>query len=478
MSTEVKPTLAPRFTRTLHPALLVAIFATATFMTGVDAFIVNVGLRALGHDVGQGSLSDLSWVLNAYTIVFAAMLVPAGRLGDRYGNKLVFVIGAGLFALASLGCAVSSNLWLIVALRSAQAVGAAALVPTSLGLILTTVPAERRQQAIRFWAIAGSFGAAVGPAVGGLLVSLSWRWIFVINVPIGIAAVVLGLVFVPDVRHNTESRIPDLLGGGLLIVGVGAIALGLVQAPDWGWGSPRTIVSFAIAVIATGLFILRSARNAVPVIDLHLFRDRVFVRANAAMFFANVAFGLQLLGLVLWLQDGWGWSALQTGLAIAPGPAMVSVAAFGVRPRLARLPYGVVAAIGVILMGAGGVLIGVSIGSHADYVTEVLPGWMIEGIGVGLSIPAITAAGTVNLAAHETSTGSAVLQMFRWIGVTIGVSLLVIILGTSTGVGASVHNFTEAWWWAALPAVIGAVMALGITVRTPPALQPSAAAAS
>jgi EmrB/QacA subfamily drug resistance transporter len=466
----------PRRTRDLHPSLLVAIFATATFMTGVDAFIVNVGLRALGHDVGQGSLNDLSWVLNAYTIVFAALLVPAGRLGDRYGNKLVFIVGAALFALASLGCAVANNLWLIVALRCAQAVGAAALVPTSLGLILTTIPAERRQQAIRVWAIAGSFGAAVGPALGGLLVALSWRWIFVINVPIGLAAVVLAVRFVPDVRHNTESRIPDLIGGGLLIVAVGAIALGLVQAPEWGWGSPKTIVSFALSIIATGLFITRSARNPVPVIDLRLFRDRVFVRANGAMFFANVAFGLQLLGLVLWMQDGWGWSPLQTGLAIAPGPAMVSVAAFGLRPRLARLPNGVVAALGILLMGAGGILIGVSIGPHADYVADVLPGWMIEGIGVGLSIPAITAAGTANLAAHETSTGSAVLQMCRWIGTTIGVSLLVIILGTSTGVGASVHNFIQAWWWAALPAVIGAVMALGITVRTPPSLQPTAAA--
>jgi hypothetical protein len=154
----------------------------------------------------------------------------------------------------------------------------------------------------------------------------------------------------------------------------------------------------------------------------------------------------------------------------------VSVAAFGLRPRLARLPTGVVAAIGVLLMGAGGVLIGISIGAHANYVADVLPGWMIEGIGVGLSIPAITAAGTANLAAHETSTGSAVLQMFRWIGTTIGVSLLVIILGTSTGVGASVHNFIQAWWWAALPAVIGAVMALGITPRAPRALEPTAAA--
>jgi MFS family permease len=165
-----------------------AIFAAAAFMTSLDVFIVNVGLRDLGRDVGEGSLNDLSWVLNAYTIVFAALLVPAGRLGDRYGNKRASLVGLVLFAVASLGCALSSNLWLIVGWRCVQAVGAAALVPTSLGLILTTIPAEGRQHGVRIWAVVGSLGAAAGPAVGGLLVAMSWRWIFVINVPIGLGA--------------------------------------------------------------------------------------------------------------------------------------------------------------------------------------------------------------------------------------------------------------------------------------------------
>jgi EmrB/QacA subfamily drug resistance transporter len=468
----------PTGRRDVHPNLLLTIFAAATFMTALDVFIVNVGLSELGRDVGHASLNDLSWVLNAYTIVFAALLVPAGRLGDRYGNKLVFVVGLVLFAVASLGCALSSELWLIVGLRCAQAVGGAALVPTSLGLILTTIPVERRQHAIRIWTVVGSLGAAAGPAVGGLLVAVSWRWIFVINVPIGLAAAAAAVVLVPDVRHNRETRIPDLLGGVLLIGAVGSIALALVQGPVWGWGSAATIASFAITALSTGLFLARSSRAQAPVVDLRLFQDRVFVRANGAMFFANLAFGLQLLGLILWLQHGWGWSALQTGLAIAPGPAMVSVAALGLRPRLAKLSEGVTAAIGVLLMGAGGVLIGTSIGTHADYAADVLPGWLIIGAGVGLALPSITAAGATNLAAHQTSTGSAVLQMGRWIGSTIGVALLVVVLGTSTG--ASVHRFTHAWWWAALPALIGAVLALGITpparagvAASAPATQPS-----
>jgi EmrB/QacA subfamily drug resistance transporter len=449
--------------RDVYPNLLLTIFAAAAFMSSLDVFIVNVGLPVIGRDVGEGSLNDLSWVLNAYTIVFAALLVPAGRLGDRYGNKRIFIAGLVLFALASLGCALSSSLWLIVGLRCLQAIGGAALVPTSLGLILTTIPAERRTNAIRIWTIVGSLGSAAGPAVGGVLVAASWRWIFIVNVPIGAAAAIAAIRLVPDVRHNAETRIPDMLGGALLIAAVGSIALALVQGPGWGWGSASTVVSFAVAVVSIGLFIARSARAKAPIVDLSLFRDRVFAWANGAMFFGQLAFGLQLLGLILWMQNGWGWSALQTGLAIAPGPLMVSVAALGIRPRLHMLSDGVTAAIGVFLMGAGGVLIGTSIGVHADYAADVLPGWLIVGVGVGLCLPSINSAGVAHLAPHQTSTGSAVLQMFRWIGSTIGVSLLVVVLGSSSGAGASVDTFRHAWWWAALPALIGAALALGIT---------------
>jgi hypothetical protein len=218
--------------------------------------------------------------------------------------------------------------------------------------------------------------------------------------------------------------------------------------------------------------LLRSANAGAPVVDLTLFRDRVFARANLAMFFATLAFGLQLLGLILWMQEGWGWSALQTGLAIAPGPVMVSIAALGVRPRLTKIAEGVTAAIGVLLMGGGGALIGASIGPHVNYAADVLPGWAIVGIGVGLAVPNIIAGGSANLAPHQTSTGSAVIQMGRWIGSTIGVSLLVIVLGTSSGVGATASNFTHAWYWAVVPAVLGAAMALGITPKAQP-LEPA-----
>src|SRR5258706_299957 len=181
-----------------HPSALLAILCAATFMSSLDVFIVNVGLRSIGKDLGSGSLADLSWIITAYAIVFAALLVPACRPADRYGVKQTFLFGFAVFTLGSLGCALSSELWVIVGLRCVQAVGAAALVPTSLGLILTAIPAERRKHSIQIWAVSGSLGAAAGPALGGLLVQASWRWIFILNIPIGIAALGAAGILAPS----------------------------------------------------------------------------------------------------------------------------------------------------------------------------------------------------------------------------------------------------------------------------------------
>src|SRR5258708_3407547 len=360
-----------------HPSALLAILCAATFMGSLDLFIVNVGLRSIGKDLGSGSLADLSWILTAYGIVFAALLVPAGRLADRYGVKQAFLFGLAVFTAGSLGCALSSDLWVIVGMRSVQAVGAAALVPTSLGLILTAIPAERRKDSVRIWAASGSLGAAAGPAIGGLLVQASWRWVFVLDIPIGIAALVAAAILAPNIKHSVETRVPDLWGGLLLILAIGALALALVQGSDWGWSSTKILVAFGVSVIGLALFATRSSRHASPIIDLQLFRNPVFSWANAAMFLISNAFGAQLLGLVLWLQQGWGWSAIETGFGIAPGPVMVSLTAIGLRRYTALIPAGIVAAVGALLMGGGGILIGFSLGPHSDYAATILPRWLI-----------------------------------------------------------------------------------------------------
>jgi EmrB/QacA subfamily drug resistance transporter len=464
-----------RQARSPRPGALLLVLCAATFMSSLDLFIVNVALKDIGQSLGGASLANLSWILNAYAIVFAALLVPAGRLADRYGTKAVFVFGLGVFSLASLGCALSNELWLVIALRGVQAIGAAALVPTSLGLILTAIPAPRRQSSIQIWAVSGSLGAAVGPAVGGLLTHLSWRWIFVINVPVGLIALVAAVLLAPNIRHAVEESVPDLLGGLLLIVAIGALTLALVKGPDWGWASASTLSGFAISAAAAAGFVARSRRHRAPVVDLTLFHSPAFAWANIAIVLLSVAFSIQLLGLVLWLQDGWGFSPLQTGLAIVPGPAMFSVTALGLRRYAKALPAGLVAAVGTLLLGLGGVLIAATLTATPNYAGEIVPGWMVIGAGFGFALPTIIGAGTSSVAAHQTSTASAIVQMGRQIGSVLGVATLIIILGSNVATAGQLARFTDAWWGAGGFALAAALAALRITLYGGTAAEPAVA---
>jgi EmrB/QacA subfamily drug resistance transporter len=467
-----------RRAREVHPSALLLILCTATFMAALDLFIVNVGLQDIGRELGEHSLANLSWILNAYAIVFAALLVPAGRLADRYGNKAVFLIGLVLFSGASLFCALSGDIWLIVGLRCLQAVGAAAITPTSLGLILTAIPAARRAHSIQVWAVSGSLGAAAGPALGGLLVQVSWRWIFLINVPIGVATLIAAGLLAPNVKHGNENRVPDLLGGLLLVIASGALALALVQGPDWGWGSPSILGSFAVSLITAGLFVTRSRRHPAPVIDLGLFRHSIFSWANVSMLLVSVGFAAQLLGLVLWLQRGWSWSPLETGLGIAPGPVMVSVTALGLRRFTVGVRPGLIAALGTLLMGLGGVVMALLLTVEPNYLLGVVPGWLIVGAGVGFAMPTIVRAATADLLPQQTSTGSAVVQMSRQIGSVLGVAGLVVILGSPAGPAHLLDRFGVALWGAGLFALLAALAALRLSPRPAGVAAPAGPASS
>jgi MFS family permease len=346
-----------------------------------------------------------------------------------------------------------------------QAVGAAALTPTSLGLLLAATPAAGRVRAVRIWAAIGALAAAAGPVVGGLLVQASWRWVFIVNVPVGLLGLVAARRYVPDSRDATVTRIPDLFGALLIAVGIGALALGLVKGPDWGWSSFNDVLTFAVAVIGIVGFWLRSSRHLLPVVEPALLRVRAFAWANVTAVLFSVAFAGGLLAAVLWLQDVWGWSALRTGLAIAPGPLMVPVFA-AVSQRIAhRVRVGHLAAVGCALFAAGTVLVAVSAGAQPSYVTEFLPGWLIGGIGVGFAFPTIISAATADLPPDRAATGSAVVTMARQIGLTLGVSVFVAVLGAPTGFGELHAAFQDAWWVIAGVALLGAVTAFGMTPR-------------
>jgi EmrB/QacA subfamily drug resistance transporter len=448
---------------------VLAVLSVASFMAGLDLFIVNVAFDDIGRDFAGRSMADLSWVLNGYAIVFAALLVPLGRLADRYGRKKGLVLGLIVFTLASQACAAAPDLWWLVAFRVLQAAGAAALIPTSLGLLLSAFPAARRGGAVRIWSAASALAAAAGPAIGGVLVDVSWRWVFEVNIPIGIAAVLLAVRLVPDSREGATARVPDLAGTAVLTLAVALLALGVVKVNDWP--GERTTVVIGAALLGLTWFWLRSLRHPAPVIEPALLAVRTFFWSNAAILLFTVAFAANLLLGVLWMQQVWHYSPIKTGLAVAPGPLMVPIMAL-IAGRLvaARVPVGLITAAGCMLCAFGVVMIAMSLGPAPAYASEMLPGWLIGGTGVGLALPTILSASAVDLPSHRYATGSAVVNMSRQIGTVLGVSLAVAVLGTPLGYADAHTAYVNAWLMVGGFMVIAAIAALGMTPRR---LQPT-----
>ncbi len=435
MSALSQPSTTPAGRAASGPArasarVVLLIVCAGVVLASLDLFIVNVALPQIARDFHARGLGDLSWVLNAYAIVYAALLVLFGRLADRYRRDRGFLLGVAVFVGASAACGAATSVAMLVAFRVIQAAGAALLTPTSLGLILATQAPERRQGAVRAWTAVGGFAAALGPVVGGLLVAASWRWVFLVNVPIGLAALVVSWRRLPAVPGHPGPR-PDALSAALITVGVGALTLGLVNGSSWGWSSSRTVGALAASAVALGLFALRTARSANPLVDRALLRVRPFTGASVVALFFSAAFGGMLLSRVLWAQDVWHWSALRTGLSIAPGPLMVPLFGFLVAGRLIpRLGAGRVIGIGATVFAAGSAWWAFAAGLRPDYVSEMLGGMILTGIGVGLTLPTFMAAGASSLPPTSFATGSAVINMLRQVGIALGVAVLIAVLGT------------------------------------------------
>jgi EmrB/QacA subfamily drug resistance transporter len=442
----------------LRRVTIITVLVAAVFMSNLDLWIVNVALVDMGRGFGV-QLSGLSWVLNGYAVTLAALLIPAGRLGDRIGHRRVFLGGITLFTAASVACAVAPNIGVLVLARIAQAAGAAAQLPTSLALLLAAVPATARTSAARGWSAVGALSAVAGPVLGGLLVSASWRWIFLVNLPVGVLTVAAGRRVLPRPPAHDREPIPDLAGSALLVVAVASLTGALVQAPTWGWGSTRTVGLLVVAAAGAVVFVRRCVTHPHPMVELHLLRIRRFAIANVATVVFSVAFAIMLLSNALWCQDVWHYSALRTGLAMAPGPAMVPVVTFASARLVHRVGSGPVAAVGSLLFGAGLMWRVLAAGTAPDYVHDLLPSMIIGGIGVGLALSTLIAAGATALPTHRSATGSAFINSGRQVASALGVAILVTILGGTADV---LHNYDVAWTVAAVLAAICAVVSLAL----------------
>jgi EmrB/QacA subfamily drug resistance transporter len=410
--------------------LIVGVLSLAAFMSSLDLFIVNLAFPYISRDFHGTSLDSLSWVLNGYSILFAAVLVPAGRWADRIGRRRMFVAGLVVFTLGSVLSGLSPNVALLVASRLIQAIGAGMMVPASLSLLLAAVPGHARAQAIGTWSAIGALGAALGPVIGGFLVELSWRWVFWINIPVGVVAVILAFRVLPESRDETVNSRPDMLGAGLVAVAAGSLALALVKAPSWGWTSKGFFGLLVIAVASSIGVVFRSSRHDAPVVDLKLLESRSFNGAILAQIAYYAGFGAFLLGMVEFLTGVWHFTAIDAGLAIAPGPLMVLPFARVVAPRLSATLGGAgrVAVIGCFVNVAAQTLWLTQMQVHAAYATHLLPVQLLGGAGVGLTIPSLIGAGTASIPPARFGTGSGVLNMSRQIGTVLGVAGLIAIL--------------------------------------------------
>jgi EmrB/QacA subfamily drug resistance transporter len=436
-----------------------AVVCAGVVCVNLDLFIVNVAIPSIGRSFGGANLANLSWVLNAYAIVFAALLVPAGRAADLIGRRAAFLTGMIVFGLASAACAAAPDVWVLVVARIVQAAGGALLMPASLGLLLAAARPDKRTGTIRAWTSVGGAAAALGPVIGGALVAASWHWVFLVNVPIVAIAVVAGLrVLRPDpaaagragLAAERAEALPDTLGAAVFTVAVGALALALVKSDDWGWASPSTIGLIAAAAVLLAFFIRRSARHPSPVIELHLLRRPTFATATAANVVFGTAFGAMLLLVTLWCQEVWGWSALRTGLGVAPGPLLVPFWSIAAGPLARRIGPGPVAAAGCAIYAAGCVFWRLNLAVTPDYAARMLPGMLLTGTGVGLTLPTLVSAAVSAVPPNRFATGSGIVTMARQVGIVLGVSVLVTVLGHRAGA-------------AALPAFQRATVVLAVT---------------
>jgi EmrB/QacA subfamily drug resistance transporter len=402
-------------------------------------------------------------VLSAYTIVFAAALVPAGRWADRAGRKRAFLLGLAVFTASSALCAVAPSLGFLVGARVLQATGGALMLPTSLGLLLPAFGPARKGAAIGLWSAVGGAAAAFGPPIGGLLVQVSWRWVFLVNLPFSLLALVFGLRLLREVRDPAAHK-ADLLGAGLLTVAVASLVAAIVQGPDWGWSSARVVGAFALALLAGAGLVVRSSRHPDPILEPAVIRHRAVALADLSSLAFFSGFGALVLGSVLFLTGVWHESVLRAGFMIAPGPLLAGLTALPGGLLGARLGHRAVGTAGSLFFAAGGLWWITHTGATPDWLGAYLPGSLLGGFGVGLMLPSLGGAATAPLPSQRFATGSALYAMTRQIGVALGVACLVAILGSATG-GSAVTAFHHAWIFMMGASLLAGLVLQGIGAR-------------
>jgi EmrB/QacA subfamily drug resistance transporter len=421
------------------------VLATAVLgsaMVFIDGTVVNVALPHVGEDL-HASLSGLTWTINGYTLTLASLILLGGSLGDRFGRKRVFVIGVAWFAVASLLCGLAPDVRTLIAARALQGVGGALLTPGSLALLQSSFRPEDRARAIGAWSGLAGIAGAAGPFVGGWLVeAASWRWIFLVNLPVAVAVVAMALRHVPESRDPTASRSVDVAGATVGALGLGGLTEGLIAWQDHGPGSPLVLAALALGVAGLGGFVLREKQADEPMLPLGIFGSRVFSATNAVTFVVYAALGGVFFWLVLFLQVVAGFTPVSAGLALMPVTVLMLVlspraGALATRtgPRLPMTVGPLLCALGVGWLS--------QLPRHASYLSDVVPPVVLFGLGLSATVAPLTA--TVLAAASDEHAGlaSGVNNAVARVGGLLAVAVLPLLAGLHGNAYASPRLLVE-----------------------------------
>jgi EmrB/QacA subfamily drug resistance transporter len=405
-----------------------AAVAFGLFMIMLDNTIVNVALPSIQRSLHM-SISSLEWIVTAYALTFAALLITGGKLGDLYGRKRMFIAGLVVFTLASLACGLAPNAGFLIGARAVQGVGAALMNPATLSIITATFPPKERGQAIGIWAGVSALALAIGPLIGGLIVdNINWHWIFYVNVPVGVVGIIVSRWVIAESRDTSHEQSIDLPGlvtsGGSLL----ALSYALIEGNQHGWGSPEIVGLFVGAAVLLAVFIWLELRQRLPMLDLGLFKIGSFAGANiVAMLVSLGMFGVFFF-ISLYVQNVLGYSPTKAGAIFLPMTILIILIA----PIAGKLSDRVGSR---WLMGAGMTILGVSlllyqrIGLHTGF-WSLLPQLVLGGVGMALTMSPMTSAAMGSVPVDKAGVGSGVLNSFRQVGGSLGIALMGAILLT------------------------------------------------
>ncbi|MEV5983900.1 MFS transporter [Streptomyces sp. NPDC052051] len=432
--------------RTASPPtwLVVTLACAGQFLVVLDISVVNVALPSMRTDLAL-SASGLQWVVNAYAIAFAGFLMFGGRAGDLYGRKRMFLVGLALFTLASLGGGLAQQGWQILAARGVQGLGAAVLAPSTLTLLTAAVPeGAARARAIATWTAVGAGGGAAGGLVGGLLVEgLSWRWVLLINVPIGVVVLAGAARWLTESRAGDGRRL-DLPGALLVTAGLATLAYGIMRTEAGGWTSPTTLAPLCAGLALIALFLLVEARAKAPLMPLGLLRVRSVASANAAMFVSGSAMFCMWFFMTLYAQNVLGYSPLEAGVALIPSSLAV-VLGSKAAPRVMRILGARNVTVLGILVSAAGFGWQSTMTADGDYLTAIMFPGILMMLGGGLSMTPLASLATSGAAPENAGLVSGLVNTSRTIGGSLGLAIMTTIAASRTGGRGTAEALTEGY---------------------------------